>query len=184
MSLTNTRAGYGWAAILLHWISAAGVVALYLTGEAMEEAAGRPARLAAMGQHVGLGVLLITFLAARILWSASQVRPAPLEANRLMRRLADLVQFLFLAMIAVQIVSGPLVVWSNARPLDVFGWFAIASPFPVAVEWLHEGAESVHKLTANLFWPLLGLHVLGAVKHLVIDRDATLRRMLWVKRAA
>jgi cytochrome b561 len=184
MSLTNTRAGYGWAAIALHWISAGGVIALYLTGEAMEEAVGRPAKLVAMGQHVGLGVLLFTFLAARLLWSASQVRPDPLETNRLFQRLAELVQFLFLAMIAVQIVSGPLVIWSNARALDVFGWFAVPSPFPAKVEWLHEGAETVHKLSANLFWPLLGLHVLGAVKHLVINRDATLRRMLWVKREA
>jgi len=27
------------------------------------------------------------------------------------------------------------------------------------------------------------LHVAGALKHTFIDRDATLRRMLWVKRA-
>lgn len=184
MSLVNTRAGYGWAAIVLHWISAAGVIVLYLTGEQMEEAANRAAELAARAQHVSIGLLLFTFLAARLLWSASQVRPDALETRKPFRFIAEAVQFLFLAMIAIQILSGPLVIWSNARPLQVFDWFAIASPFPAKVEWLHEGAETVHKLTANLFWPLLGLHVLGALKHLIVDRDATLRRMLWVKREA
>ena len=41
MSLTNTRAAYGWIAIALHWISAVGVTALYFLGERMEDAADR-----------------------------------------------------------------------------------------------------------------------------------------------
>ncbi|MGA0605346.1 cytochrome b [Phenylobacterium sp. VNQ135] len=178
MSIANTRAGYGAAAIALHWISAVGVIALYLLGERLEEAEGRVAKLAAFTNHVSVGVLLLAFLAARLLWSASQPKPAPLERNRPLRLLASVVQTAFLLFIAVQIISGPLVIWANARPLPVFDWFAIPSPFPVKVEWLHEAAETVHKLTANLLWPLLGLHVLGALKHLVIDRDGVLRRML------
>ena len=41
MSLTNTRAAYGWIAIALHWISAVGVTVLYFLGERMEDAADR-----------------------------------------------------------------------------------------------------------------------------------------------
>jgi cytochrome b561 len=181
MSLSNTRAGYGWTAIALHWISAGAVIALYLTGEAAEEAGSRAAELAARAQHISWGVLLFTFLAARLLWSATQPKPGALEGNRLLRALAETVQWLFLAMIAVQILTGPLIVWANARPIAVFDWFAIPSPFPTRLEWLHEGAEAVHKLAPNLLWPLLALHVLGALKHLLVNRDATVRRMLWVK---
>ena len=181
MSVGNTRNAYGWAAIALHWISAAGVILLYFTGEQMEEAEGRAAKLAAQLQHVSIGMLLLTFLAARILWTLSQPKPASLEPNRPFRLVAQAVQALFLAMIAVQIITGPLLILAKARPIKVFDWFAIASPFGARVEWLAEGAETLHKLAPNLLWPLLGLHVLGALKHLVIDRDATLRRMLWVK---
>ncbi|ACG79027.1 cytochrome b561 family protein [Phenylobacterium zucineum HLK1] len=184
MSFANTRAGYGWAAIALHWISAAGVIVLYLLGERMEEAPDRAAKLAAMASHVSVGVLLFAFLAARVLWSLSQPRPAPIGAGGPLRLLAETVQVLFLAMIAVQLVTGPLVIWSNARPVEVFDWFAIASPFAAPVEWLHEAAEEVHKLAPSLLWPLLGLHVLGALKHTLIDRDGTLRRMLWSARGA
>jgi cytochrome b561 len=65
MNLGNSRTGYGWAAIALHWISGGGVLALYLLGERMEEASGRTAKLAAQDLHVSVGVLLFTFLAAR-----------------------------------------------------------------------------------------------------------------------
>lgn len=182
MTLTNTRAGYGWAAIWLHWISAVGVVALYLLGERMEEAPDRAAKIAAQDLHVSVGVLLFTFLAARLLWSASQPEPEPLEKNRWLRLAAKAVQGLFMLMILVLILTGPLAVWSTTRPLQVFDLFAIPSPFPARVPWLHEVAEEVHGAASKLFWPLIVLHVGGALKHLIIDRDRTVQRMLWAKR--
>lgn len=180
MSLTNTRKAYGWAAIALHWASAGGVVALYLLGERMEEAPDRAAEVAAMNLHVSVGVLLFTFLAARLLWSASQPAPDALDRNRHFRRLAKAVQALFLAMILVLLVTGPLAVWSTGRGIAVFDWFVLPSPIG-RVPRLHELAETAHAAATKLFWPLIVLHVGGALKHLIIDRDATLRRMLWVK---
>jgi cytochrome b561 len=181
MSLKNTRAAYGWAAIALHWISAVGVIALYLTGDAAGEAEGRSAKLAATAQHVSIGMLLLAFLAARLLWSLSQPKPVPLDSNPMLQFAAKAVQALFLAMIAIQIVTGPLAIWAGAQPIAVFDAFALPSPFAARVEWLQEAAEEIHELAPKLLWPLLGLHVLGALKHVIIDRDATLRRMLWVK---
>lgn len=182
MSLRNTREAYGWAAIALHWISAGGVLALYLLGEQMEEAPDRATKLAAQDLHVSVGVLLFTFLAARLLWSASPPKPAPLDRNRVFAMLAKAVQILFLAMIFVLLVTGPLAVWSTGRDLPVFDLFTIPSPIGRAPA-LHEAAEEVHGAATKLFWPLIVLHVAGALKHLVIDRDATMRRMLWVRKA-
>ena len=182
MSLRNTREAYGWAAIGLHWISAGGVIAMWFLGQRMEQASGRAAELAARDLHVAVGVLLFTFLAARLLWSASQPRPAPLEKRRLLRLLAAAVQIAFLLMIAVLIMTGPVAEWSAPRPLKVFDIFSIPSPFPARVEWLHDLAGEIHEAAGLLLWPLLALHVLGALKHLFIDRDSTVRRMLWVRR--
>lgn len=183
MALLNTRNAYGWMAIALHWISAIGVMALYLLGERMEEAPDRAARIAAQGLHVSVGVLLFTFLAARLLWSASQPHPRSLERNPWLRRAGIAVHLLFLAMILLLLVTGPLAVWSAARPIQVFDLMAIPSPFSARVDWLHEAAEWVHGAATKLFWPLIVLHLAGALKHLVVDRDATLRRMLWVQRS-
>ena len=183
MSLRNTRAAYGWAAIALHWISAVGVTALYLLGEQMEDAPDRAAKIAAQNLHVSVAVLLFTFLAARVLWSLSQPHPRSLESKVWLHRAAMAVQGLFLLMIVVLLVTGPLAIWSAARPIQVFDLFAIPSPFPVRLNWLHEAAEEVHGAATKLFWPLIVLHIAGALKHLVIDRDGTLQRILWVKRA-
>jgi cytochrome b561 len=181
MSLRNTRKAYGWAAIALHWISAGGVVVLYLLGERMEEAAGRTAKLAAQDLHVSVGMLLFTFLAARLFWSASQPKPAMLDRNRLFVALAKTVQILFLAMILVLLVTGPLAVWSTGRALPVFDVLEIPSPIG-RMPALHEIAEEIHGAATKLFWPLIVLHVAGALKHLVIDRDGVLQRMLWVQK--
>lgn len=183
MTLLNSRTAYGWAAISLHWISAIGVTALCLLGERMEEAADRASKAAAQDLHVSVGVLLISFLVARLLWSASQPAPAPLERSRWLRLLARVVQGLFLLMIAILVVTGPLAIWSTERPIEVLSMFSVPSPFPTRVVWLHEAAEEVHGAATKLFWPLIALHVAGALKHLVIDRDGTVRRMLWVSRA-
>jgi len=183
MSLRNSRKAYGWAAIALHWISAVGVVVLYFLGENMEEAPDRAAKLAAQDLHVSVGVLLFTFLAARVLWSASQPSPDPLERNRWLRLAAKAVQGLFLLMIVVLLVTGPLAMWYAARPIEVFDWFAVPSPFAARLDWLHEAAEEVHGAATKLFWPLIALHVAGALKHLALDRDGVVQRMLWVRRA-
>jgi len=181
MSLTNTRNGYGWIAIALHWISAAAVIALWFLGEGMEDAPDRAARIAARAQHVSVGMLLIAFLAARLIWTATQPAPAKLGHNRPLEIVAKAVQGLLLLMILVQIVTGPLVIWASARPINIYDWLSIPSPFPAKISWLKEGAEFLHKAAPNALWPLLALHVLGALKHAVLDRDSTLRRMLWVK---
>lgn len=183
MRLTNTRAAYGWIAIALHWISAAGVIALYFLGDNVEEAPDRAAKLAAEQTHVSVGVLLFTFLAARVLWTLGNPKPEPLEKNRWFEWLAKVVQWLFLAMITALIITGPLSIWSMARPIAVFDWGSIPSPFAAPNRGLHELCESVHDLASKLFWPLIVLHVAGALKHLVFDRDRTFQRMLWVRRA-
>lgn len=181
MTLANTRTAYGWAAIGLHWISALGVTALYFLGERMEEAPDRAAKLAAQQVHVSVAILLFAFLLARLVWSASQPAPAPLEQNLWLRRLARAVQGLFLLMIAVLLITGPVAVWSGGRPIMVFDWFALPSPFPTRIEWLHELCEEVHGAATKLFWPLIALHVAGALKHMILDRDRTVPRMLWVQ---
>jgi cytochrome b561 len=180
VSLSNTRQAYGWAAIALHWISAVGVVALYFLGERMEEATSRAERLAAQQTHVSVGLLLVTFLAARLLWSSSQPRPQSLEQNPWLRLAAAAVHFLFLVMIMALILSGPVTVWSAGRELAIFDWIAVPSPIG-RVGWIHETAEVVHKVASKLFWPLIALHIGGALKHLIIDRDRTLVRMLWAR---
>lgn len=186
MQLKNTGASYGWAAIALHWIAAIGVIWLYFLGENIEHAKqdGLPrGEIVSMIRfHASVGMAFIVFLAARIVSHIAQRQPAPPAQAKYLRWLSKTVMWLFLLMIGVQIITGPLIYWTRPAAIPFFGLFSIPSPFGDGNEAAHEVLETIHAFAPNLFWPLIVLHVAGAAKHLLIDRDDTVRRMLWVKR--
>lgn len=186
MKLTNSKEQFGWIAIALHWIAAVGVIWLYFLGEniehANEDGLAREEVRAIVDYHVSIAMIFIVFLAARVLWHLMQKQPAKPKQHPALSILAYAVQWGFLIMIAIQIVTGPLIEWSAMRPLRIFNIVSIPSPFSARIDWLHEGGETVHKLASNMFWPLIALHVGAALKHLVFDRDGSFQRILWVRK--
>lgn len=182
MRLANDKSRYGWGAIALHWIAAAFVITLFLLGQRIEDAIGREETRAAIRLHASVGVIAWSFLFARVLWHFLQKRPAPPPQHWSLNLLSRVVQYGLLLVIGIQIVTGPLTIWTNGAPLSAFGWFEIASPFARNRD-LHELFETIHKTSADFVLPLIAVHVLGALKHLVIDRDGVFQRMLWVRKA-
>jgi len=64
------------------------------------------------------------------------------------------------------------------RPLDFFGLFTIPG-LPLGTNKdLGGQIFDLHATGGTILLVLIGLHVLGAIKHLVIDRDGELFRML------
>jgi cytochrome b561 len=179
--MTNTRQGYGWISIALHWAAAISILVLYLNGEAIEDAVGRDAHFSAVMAHVSLGMALFVVLAARVVWSVASKKPDAFPQHPALRALSVLIHWLLLLAIVVAIVTGPLAIWSVGRPLSLYG-LSIPSPWATPDRGLHEMMEEVHELAAKSFIPLVALHVLGALKHFFVDKDRTLQRMLWVKR--
>jgi cytochrome b561 len=182
----NEHNVYGWLSVILHWISAAGVIWLYFLGEniehAKEDRLPREQVRALIDFHASIGAIFFVFLLARILNHYAQKQPAKPAQNRYLNLLATAVMQLFLLMIAIQIVTGPLVIWTRPEAIEVFNWISIPSPFAARNEWLHETAEEIHALAPNLFWPLIALHVAGALKHLFLDKARTSLRMFGMKR--
>jgi cytochrome b561 len=89
---------------------------------------------------------------------------------------SKIVHVLLLVGIATLAVTGPLTIWSTGRAIPVFKLFSIPSPFG-AFRALHEPMEEIHGFTANAMIWLIGLHLLGVIKHQFIDRDNILARM-------
>jgi cytochrome b561 len=50
-------------------------------------------------------------------------------------------------------------------------------------EWLHDFLQHVHIVVAWILAGAIALHVGGALKHHLIDKDGTLRRMLGARLA-
>ncbi len=181
MTLTDRDTGYGWLSIVLHWIAAGLVVVLYLSGEELEELVRGAERTDVLAQHLSIGAIAVVVLGARILWRIAQRGPKPVAQAPALKLLSHLVQWGLLTALAVLILSGPVIQWSVGRSVDVFGLVSIPSMLP-EMRWLHGALEEIHEFASHALIPLLALHVLGALKHLIIDRDDVFRRMLWVRK--
>ncbi len=186
MQLTNSKTAYGWVAIVLHWVVALGAITMFVVGlqaDAAGQAGDRAARGALMGVHIGLGALLFGIIAFRVFWSLTQPKPEILNDAPPLRVLARVTHGAMLLGLAVLIVSGPLTVWSGGREIDVFGLVTFGSPFATANEGLHEIGEIAHAIGRALLFFGIILHLGGVAKHVFVDADDTLQRMVWVKRA-
>lgn len=181
MQWINSTNGYGWLPITLHWLAAIGVILLLTTGFRADfagDAGDRAARSALMGWHIGLGATFALVLLARVFASYAQPRPTPPEQSPALKFLASATHQVLLIAILVQIVSGPLTIWSGARAINVFDLFSIPSPFAERNQGVHEFAELPHAIGRWTLVAAISLHILGALKHALIDRDGVLMRML------
>lgn len=177
----NTRERYGWAAIILHWIAAAGVIAMLYTGISAGlagDAGDRATRSAFMGAHVAIGATLFAFFAARIALHYAQPQPVKPAQGKWLNLIASATQHLLLIGLLIQIVSGPLAVWSGARAINIGELLSIPSPFSERNDAVHEAAEQAHYVGRLIIFVILPLHIMGALKHLMIDRDGVFSRML------
>ncbi len=170
MTKSFAGAGYSPTSIGLHWIAAVAVIALFVTHEGDRGSAMYTFHVS--GGAV-LGVLLIWRVGRRIRRS----KPARPEQHVMLNLLADIVYWGLLATIVAVTLTGYFLPWSLGQALNIFDLISIPSPMARS-PWVHEFMEKVHDAAGHIIVPLVLLHVLGAIKHAVLDKDGVLQRML------
>ena len=160
--------GYSILSILAHWLAAILVVSLFLTHEGERDTD-------AYIFHVSGGAIVGLFLLWRVWHRMRRGVPDAPDQWAVFNFAARLVHWAMLVAIVVVVVSGYLLPWTLGRELDVFG-FGIPSPMGANHD-LHELVERVHDVTGHLFIPLVALHLLGAIKHVIFDRQGAGLRM-------
>jgi cytochrome b561 len=171
----DTAERYGTISRINHWLGAAAVIAMLAIGLYFSELPRGDRRSFWLGLHISLGVLLFIFLFFRVSWRALRGFPRAVAQRPALQRLAAGVHRLLLVALGTLILTGPFIVWTKARPLEVFDWFALASPLP-KLSTLHEILENVHVTTAYVLIGLVALHLLGVARH-ALQRDGAIRRM-------
>lgn len=151
---------------------------------AEEEGLTRAERGMRMGLHFSVGFFALIAVLIRTYWSLTQPKPALLPQPKFLDIVAHVTHYALLAGVLLLVISGPLAVWSSGRPIQVFDLFALPTPFAERNNSVHEAAEIAHAIGRLIVFVALILHLLGVVKHLVIDRDRTLQRMLYVRNDA
>lgn len=184
MTLSNSARHYGAVARSLHWLTALLILAsiglgLYADSLPTDGAEALAAKVQAFSVHKTLGIAAFGAAVLRILWALSQPRPAPIHPDRRAETFAaDLVHWALYAAMILMPLSG----WVHHAALDGFApilWpFGQGLPFVPKSETVAEAAGSLHWLMSKLLIASVALHVAGALKHALIDRDGTLSRML------
>ena len=175
--LRNDDARFGAVTRLLHWTTAAGVIATIPIGLWIAHATPSLALLPWFGIHKTLGVTLLALLLLRLAWHRITPPPRPLPGGpRWADRLARATHRAFYLLLLLV----PLAGWigSSATGIDtvIFGRWTLPALAP-ADPRIERAAFALHRAGAYALTALLLLHVAGAVKRSLAG-DGTLRRMI------
>lgn len=192
MSRRNSFSSYGSVAKTFHWLTALLILAAFPLGyfanelahtiqspgfDGAQETISRATLLFSLHKTVGVAVFFVAL--ARILWAVTQEKPGLLHPDNKPEALAaEIVHW----MLYISLVAVPLTGWIHHAATTGFApilWpFGQSLPFVAKSESVASLFGAVHGILVWTLLAALALHVAGALKHHVIDKDSTLRRML------
>lgn len=169
---------YPLLARVLHWGLALLIIATTAVGWLMMAIEDQPGSSWYFEQHKSVGIVI----AALVLWRIGlrfSYRPAslPTTVPDWQIKLSRVIQFLLYMMMILLPVTGYLGASYSKSGVSFFGW---ATPRWALAD--HATAEQYFDIHGTLIWVLIALlvaHVLGALKHLVLDKDGVNQRMWW-----
>jgi cytochrome b561 len=174
MKILNTAARYGAVSQTLHWLTAAVVAILILTGMSgdFEPQDGG----ALYYWHTSLGLLVLLLVVARVLWRIVTPSPRPpVGQSRLAGRVAHGLHWLLYLLLVALPLSGGL---AAAQEGGVVSFFSLVTLPTWAAASGGDFFEEMHEVLANVLLVVIALHALAALKHHYVDKDDVLRRML------
>lgn len=168
--------------IALHWVIALTLIALMGIGFYMSINEYYPL----YDWHKSFGVLIFAVILLRVWWRIKNGWPVPVrEYPTLEHRLAQATHWVLIVGTLLMPISGMMYSGLGGYGVKVFGWVLIpgnknpatgqAEPFHAGLSTLGQG---VHEWLGYLLVVAILLHIAGALKHHLFDKDRTLLRML------
>lgn len=179
---TTTATRYTLIAIVLHWVLAAALVAIFVLGVYMADLPMSILRLKLYNWHKWAGITLLALALVRLLWRVThRPPPLPLAIQTAMPPWQHAAHHgTHYALYALFFVV-PLLGWAYSSaagfPIVLFGVFPLPDMVSVNRE-LADTLKPLHKASAIAMAVLVLMHIGAALKHQWIDRDNLLARML------
>ncbi|AVJ57178.1 cytochrome b [Idiomarina sp. OT37-5b] len=175
--LKNTTNQYGWVSIVIHWTTALVVIAMFALGWWMLTLTYYDEwyRLGPWW-HKSIGILLLALTLFRLLWKVAVGVPNP-DGKRWEQKAAKLGHGALYFMLFVVMLSGYMISTADGRAISVFDWFDVPG-ISFGVENQEDIAGLVHWYAAVVLMILAAGHALMAVKHQVINKQPTLKKMI------
>lgn len=166
----------------LHWLVALSILFLIGFGIYMVQTESWPL----FHIHKSIGLLLFAVIIVRVLWRLKNGLPRPVgRYSRLEHGLAKTVHYLLLACTIAMPITGMIYSGSSGNGFGIFSLEIFPSNYPPGggmaipfnAQWSGIG-QAVHSFIGYFLLGLIVLHIAGALKHHLVDRDSTLTRML------
>jgi len=168
--------------VLLHWIVGLGIIGLIAIGLYMAQNKA----YALYPIHKSIGVILLGFIVVRVLFRIKEGWPKNISTGKKWEHaLAKIVHWVLILGTLALPISGVIMSYYGGHGVAVFGLDVLSKNYdpalgraiPINAEWSKTGSF-VHEWAGKALIGVITLHVLGALKHHVLDKDNTLRRML------
>lgn len=169
---------YTATAKFLHWLIAVAVFAQISLGLWMIGIPKAPPGVRAywFNVHKSIGITLGVLILLRLLWRLThRAPPLPATVPRWQRGAAKASHVLLYVCMIVMPLSGYLGSSFTKYPIKYFGYTLPHWGWEAPA--LKELMSQVHFVTVIVFITLIAIHVSGALKHLLIDRDGVFQRM-------
>jgi cytochrome b561 len=168
---------YSRTAIFLHWVLAALLLGQIAFGWYLEEIPrGTPARSIYVNFHKSIGMMLGLLILFRSYWRLTHPAPElPLSRPAWERTAARVSHWALYACMLIMPLSGYIA--SNFSKWGVNFFNAVKlPPWGVESEGVYNALNTTHIVTSYLLVVLITIHVLGALRHLML-RDGIFNRM-------
>ena len=177
--IKNSQQSFGLISKLLHWSMALLLTGLFAMGLYMTALDYYdPLYHSLPWWHKSFGLFALFLLLLRFIWKLTNPQPEPLQSHKKWEVfLAHLIQKAFYGLILLIGTTGYLFSTSKGKGVAFFNWFDV----PVLTLLTEDSADFIaetHKYLAILLAALVILHALAALKHHLIDKDETLKRMI------
>ena len=167
---------YGRPAIVLHWTLALLLTLTVALGWYMMSIEDAPGSEWYFDLHKSIGIVIALLVAARVAWQLAH-RPEPLPGGvpAWQVKLAHGIRALLYALMVLLPITGYLGASHSKAGVALFGL-----PTPHWALPDHDRAELFFNVHSVLVWvlvALVSLHVLAALKHLLLDKNGVFQRM-------
>jgi cytochrome b561 len=194
----NVSNRYTKTAIVLHWLIAIAILAMFALGWYMSElpkegpkqmgfdlfdlgiytwqlSEEATLRTFYFNLHKSIGVTLLALVIFRLLWRITHKPPALLNSySAFERKLATGAHHLLYLLMVVLPVSGLLMTLYSKYGLK---WFGLEFLPGLDNKGLRDVFKESHEIIGIVILVVIAIHILGALKHKFIDKDTTLQRM-------
>lgn len=173
---------YSKRVVIAHWLTLLLLVAAYFLGEEVAEAREASEALtvsgASIAQYVahalaGGVVVLLTIL--RLFFRKTDGVPAPIGKG-LMDKVATGVHHALYLVLFLLPFSGLMIVLNSSIAKAIVG----GDPTLLPIKFHGLAAHEVHEILVSVLFVLVGVHIVGAIKHQLFMKDGLISRM-WFK---